>query len=173
MDNAAVRFPPRLSVVAYNHRPQEHALSSAAVVVPLSPRARFEAIRQRDIAALTARGMLEPDRGERASELAANDLFLWHACPCIEDIVHKLIERGHVLSRGVYVPLAEHAVYAAFAHYIGCVEAGARSGSSALAAFHRAMPVEQRDDEWHAVDAVLHHHRYQQQYCYHNHGTTI
>ncbi len=40
---------------------------------------------------------------------------------------------------------------------------------SALAAFHRALPVEQRDDEWHAVDAVLrarelhHYHRYQQQ----------
>ena len=167
MDNAAVRFPFRVSVVAYNRRPQEHALSAAAVVVPLlSPRAQFEAIRQRDIAALTARGVPESDRDERASVLAAGDMLLWHACPCIEDIVYKLIERGHVLSRGVYVAPDEHAVYAAFARYIGCVEAAARSGSSALAAFHRAMPVEQRDDEWHAVDAVLrarelhHHHRY-------------
>jgi hypothetical protein len=30
--------------------------------------------------------------------------------------------------------------------------------SSALAAFHRAMPAEQRDDEWRAVDAVLRAH---------------
>ena len=157
MDNAAVRFP-RVSV-PYNHHPREHALSAA---VPLSPRAQFEAIRQRDIAALTARGMPEPDRGELASERAAIDMLLWHAGHCVEDIGDKLQQcrRGHTVAK--YVPLAEHAVYAAFARYIGCVEAGARSGASALAAFHRAMPVEQRDDEWRAVDAVL-RARYQPQ----------
>jgi hypothetical protein len=156
-----VRFP-RVSV-AYDHRPREHALSAA---VPLSPRALFEATRQRESAALAARGVPEPDRGERALGLAAIEM-LWEASHCEDDIRDKLIERGRVLARGVYVPLAEHAVYAAFARYIGCVEAGARSGASALAAFHRAMPVEQRDDEWHAVDAVLrarelhHYRRYQ------------
>jgi hypothetical protein len=147
--------------VPYDHRPREHALSAA---VPLSPRALFEAARQRASAALYAQGVPEPDRGERASGLAAIDL-LWQASRCEEDIRDKFIERGRVLTRGVYAPLAEHDLYAAFARYIGCVEAAARSGSSALAAFHRAMPVEQRDDEWHAVDAVLrHHHRYQPQH---------
>ena len=163
-----VRFP-RVSV-AYDHRPRERALSAA---VPLSPRALFEATRQRESAALAARNVPEPDRGERASGLAAIDLF-WHADTCADDIRDKLIERGRAFTRGEHVALAEHVVYAAFARYIGCVEAaaagGARSGASALAAFHRAMPVEQRDDEWHAVDAVLrarelhqhqHHHRYQ------------
>ena len=79
-------------------------------------------------------------------------------------IEEKLRQCRHAHARGMYVAPDEHAVYAAFARYIGCVEAAARSGSSALAAFHRAMPVELRDDEWYAVDAVLHHHRYQQQY---------
>ncbi len=148
---------------AYDHRPRERALSAA---VPLSPRAQFEVIRQRESALLYEEGVPEPGRGERASGLAAIDLF-WQADYCEEDIRDKLIERGRALTRGEYAAHAEHAVYAAFARYIGCVEAGARSGSSALAAFHRAMPVEQRDDEWHAVDAVLrarelrhHHHRY-------------
>ena len=164
MDNA-VRFP-RVSVVAYDHRPREHALSAA---VPLSPRAQFEAIRQRESAALAARGVPEPDRGERASGLAAIDL-LWQASRCEQDIRDRLIERGRALTSGVYVPLAERAVYAAFARYIGCVEAGARSGArSALAAFHRAMPVEQRDDEWRAVDAVLRARELHQQQHPHNH----
>jgi hypothetical protein len=145
----AVRF--HRASVAYDHRPRERALSAA---VPLSPRAQFEAIRQRESVALYAQGVPEPDRGERASGLAAIDL-LWQASHCEEDIRDRLIERGRALTSGAYVPLAERAVYAAFARYIGCVEAGARSGASALAAFHRAMPVEQRDDEWHAVDAVL------------------
>jgi hypothetical protein len=157
----AFHIPPPASA-AYDHHGRERALS---VAVPLSPRALFEAIRQRESAALYARDVPEPDRGERASGLAAIDLF-WRASHCEEDIRDKFIERGRALVRGVYMALAEHNVYAAFARYIECVEAGARSGSSALAAFHRAMPVEQRDDEWHAVDAVLrarklhHHHRY-------------
>jgi hypothetical protein len=134
-------------------------------VVPLSPRALFEAIRQRESADPYAPPA--PDRGERASAIAATEMFGYaydHAFAMEE----KLRQCRHAHAVGEYVPLAEHDLYAAFARYIGCVEAGARSGASALAAFHRAMPVEQRDDEWRAVDAVLHHHRhhryYQQQY---------
>jgi hypothetical protein len=78
----AVRFLRASVGVAYDHRPRERALSAA---VPLSPHALFEAARQRASAALTARGVAEPDRGERASGLAANDLF-WHADTCADDI---------------------------------------------------------------------------------------
>jgi len=158
-----VRFH-RVSV-PYNHRTREHALSSAAVVpLLLSPRALFEAIRQRESADPYAPPA--PDRGEeeRASANAATEMFGYaydHAFAMEEKL--RQCRQAHAV--GVYVPLAEHDLYAAFARYIGCVEAGARTGSSALAAFHRAMPVEQRDDEWRAVDAVLrarelHHHRY-------------
>ncbi len=147
----AFRFP---QASAYDHRSRERALS---VAVPLSPRALFEAIRQRESADPYAQPA--PDRGERDSAIAATEMFGYaydHALAMEE----KLRQCRHAHSVGVNVPLAEHDVYAAFARYIGCVEAGARSGSSALAAFHRAMPVEQRDDEWRAVDAVLHQHHY-------------
>jgi hypothetical protein len=164
----AARFP-RVSVggVAYDHRPRERALSAA---VPLSPRALFEAIRQRESDHLHARAVPEPDRGELASVSAATEM-LARAYALSFAMEGKLRRCRHAHTVGEYVPLAEHDVYAAFARYIGCVEAagaGARSGSSsssALAAFHRAMPVEQRDDEWHAVDAVLRArelHRYYQ-----------
>jgi hypothetical protein len=154
----AVRFP-RASV-AYDHHGRERALSAA---VPLSPRALFEAIRQRKSAYLHAHGTPDPD-GEIASVNTATEMLAYaydHALAMEE----KLRQCRHAHTRGMYVAPDEHAVYAAFARYIGCVEAAAArsgSGSSALAAFHRAMPVEQRDDEWRAVDAVLHHHhRYQ------------
>jgi hypothetical protein len=131
--------------------------------VPLSPRALFEAARQRASDHLHARAVPDPD-GELASVSAATEMRAraYHLSFAMEG---KLRRCRHANAVGEYVPLAEHDVYAAFARYIGCVEAGARSGASALAAFHRAMPVEQRDDEWHAVDAVLrarelHHHRY-------------
>ncbi len=166
--------------MAYDHRPREHALSAA---VPLSPRALFEAIRQRESAALATQDVPEPDRGERASLSAATEM-LAHAYHLSFAMEGKLRRGRHAHAVGEYVAPDEHDVYAAFARYIGCVEAGgARSGArSALAAFHRAMPVEQRDDEWHAVDAVLrarelhHHHRYQPQQHYyypHHHGNTI
>jgi hypothetical protein len=150
--DANLHFPPAASV-AYDHRARERALSAA---VPLSPRALFEAIRQRKSAYLHARGTPDPD-GEIASVNAATEMLAYaydHALA----IEEKLRQCRQCHSVGEYVALAEHDVYAAFARYIGCVEAaGARSGSSrsALAAFHRAMPVEQRDDEWRAVDAVL------------------
>jgi hypothetical protein len=144
----ALRFP-QASAAAYDHHGREHALRAA---VPLSPRALVEAIRQRESADPYAPPA--PDRGERDSAIAATEMFGYaydHALAMEE----KLRQCRHAHSVGVYAPLAEHDLYAAFARYIGCVEAGARSGASALAAFHRAMPVEQRDDEWHAVDAML------------------
>jgi hypothetical protein len=137
-----------------DHRARERALSAA---VPLSPRALFEAIRQRKSAYLHARGTPDPD-GEIASVNAATEM-LAYAYDHALTIEEKLRQCRQCHSVGEYVALAEHDVCAAFARYIGCVEAGggaAWSGSrSALAAFHRAMPVELRDDEWHAVNAVL------------------
>ncbi len=153
------------SASAYDHRGRERALS-AAVPLLMSPRALFEAIRQRESAALHAQGVPDPDGAILAAERAASEM-LGHAYNHARAIEEKFdaCRQGH--SVGVYVALAEHDVYAAFARYIGCVEEGgnphhhhrrlssAQSSSSALAAFHRAMPVEQRDDEWRAVDAVL------------------
>jgi hypothetical protein len=81
----AFHFPPA-AASAYDHRARERVLSAA---VPLSPRALFEAARQRESAALTARGVPEPVRGERASNLAAIDMF-WHADTCADDIRDKL-----------------------------------------------------------------------------------
>ena len=162
--DANLHFPPAASV-AYDHRARERALSAA---VPLSPRALFEAIRQRESDHLHARAVPDPD-GELASVSAATEMRA-RAYDRSFAIEGKLRRVRHANAVGEYVPHDEHEAYAAFARYIGCVEAGARSGSSALAAFHRAMPVEQRDDEWRAVDAVLrarelhHHHRYQQQH---------
>jgi hypothetical protein len=160
----AFRFPSAAAAAAAaaSARTREHALSrsSAAAVVPLvlSPRALFEAIRQRESADPYAPPA--PDRGEeRDSAIAATEMFGYaydHAFAMEEKL--RQCRQAHAV--GVYVPLAEHDLYAAFARYIGCVEAGARTGSSALAAFHRAMPVEQRDDEWRAVDAVLHRHHH-------------
>ncbi len=167
----------------YDHHGRERALSAA---VQLSPRALFEAALRREIADLHARGVPDPG-GERASESAAIEMF-GHAFTHVHDIKDKLRECQHAHSVGAYVALAEHDVYAAFASYIGCIEEAGNphrhhhhhqlsahkssySSSSALAAFHRAMPVEQRDDEWHAVDAVLrarelHHHAREERRLY-------
>jgi hypothetical protein len=166
--DAFLRFPPAAAASA---RARERALSlPRAAVVPLSPRALFEAIRQRESDHLHAHGTPDPD-GELALVSAATEMRARanNLSFAMEGKLRRCRHHHYANAVGEYVPLAEHDVYAAFARYIGCVEAaagGARSGSrssSALAAFHRAMPLEQRDDEWRAVDAVLH-----QQHHYHH-----
>ncbi len=124
-------------------------------MVPLSPHALFEAIRQRESDHLHARAVPDPD-GELASVSAATGMRAraYGLSFAMEGKLRRC-RHHHANAVGEYVAPDEHDVYAAFARYIGYVEAGARSGASALAAFHRAMPVELRDDEWYAVDAVL------------------
>jgi hypothetical protein len=150
----------RLLLVQRCHWRANAPISAPPRAAVPSPRALFDAVRQRESAELRAQDVPDPD-GETALGRAASEMF-WHADNHALAIKDKLLECRQVHSVGVYVALAEHDVYAAFARYIGCVEACnphrhrlSAQSSSALAAFHRAMPVEQRDDERRAVDAVL------------------
>ncbi len=124
-----------------------------------SPAALFEAERQRASALLIEQGAPDP-YGLIASEQASTDMHghaYDHALAAEEAL--ETCRANHLC--GLYGLSEQRCLYAAIARYIACAEFCnpdhplSSQSSSALATFHRAIPEEQRDDEWRAVDAVL------------------
>jgi hypothetical protein len=121
-----------------------------------SPAAFFEADLQAIKARLRASGMHDPGNAtalrnafhKRAGKHAGFVEFWSQACV----VNHANAE---------YDDLNEECLHIAFAQYVKssrfCIPNRhlSNQSQSALAILHRAIPQEKRDDEWHAIDAVL------------------